>query len=77
MTQPVAVREKKGRKTTVLYFWNCNQKILMEPSNCVFIDICICSASAASLHGMLFGRFLVGIGMGIGPPVASLYVTEV
>ncbi|KAG1367901.1 Plastidic glucose transporter 4 [Cocos nucifera] len=35
------------------------------------------SASAASLQGMLFGRFLVGIGMGIGPPVASLYVTEV
>ena len=26
---------------------------------------------------MLLGRFLVGIGMGIGPPVAALYVAEV
>ncbi|XP_020263976.1 probable plastidic glucose transporter 2 [Asparagus officinalis] len=35
------------------------------------------SAIANSLEGMLLGRFLVGIGMGLGPPVASLYVTEV
>lgn len=26
---------------------------------------------------MLLGRFLVGTGMGLGPPVAALYVTEV
>lgn len=26
---------------------------------------------------MLLGRFLVGLGMGVGPSVASLYVTEV
>lgn len=26
---------------------------------------------------MLLGRFLVGIGMGIGPAVAALYVAEV
>jgi len=26
---------------------------------------------------MLLGRFLVGTGMGLGPPVASLYITEV
>jgi MFS family permease len=36
-----------------------------------------CSALTYSLEGMLFGRFLVGIGMGLGPPVASLYITEV
>ncbi|KAJ0030109.1 hypothetical protein Pint_13207 [Pistacia integerrima] len=35
------------------------------------------SAITGNLMGMLLGRFLVGIGMGIGPPVASLYVTEV
>lgn len=35
------------------------------------------SAMATSLNGMLLGRLLVGVGMGIGPPVASLYVTEV
>lgn len=35
------------------------------------------SATANSLESMLFGRFLVGAGMGLGPPVASLYVTEV
>ncbi|KAJ0962582.1 hypothetical protein J5N97_027704 [Dioscorea zingiberensis] len=35
------------------------------------------SATATSLGMMLFGRFLVGTGMGLGPPVASLYVTEV
>lgn len=27
--------------------------------------------------GMLLGRFLVGTGMGIGPTVTALYVTEV
>ncbi|MQL89041.1 hypothetical protein Taro_021609 [Colocasia esculenta] len=35
------------------------------------------SAMSTSLRGMLLGRFLVGIGMGLGPPVASLYVAEV
>ncbi|KVI01261.1 General substrate transporter [Cynara cardunculus var. scolymus] len=36
-----------------------------------------CSATSNNLTGMLLGRFLVGIGLGIGPPVASLYITEV
>lgn len=45
-------------------------------------DLCaykciVCSASTESLEGMLLGRFLVGIGMGIGPSVTALYVTEV
>ncbi|GLT51722.1 hypothetical protein SLA2020_251140 [Shorea laevis] len=35
------------------------------------------SATTKTLLGMLLGRFLVGTGMGVGPPVASLYVTEV
>ncbi|XP_026447753.1 probable plastidic glucose transporter 2 [Papaver somniferum] len=35
------------------------------------------SATTKSLEGMLLGRFLVGTGMGLGPPVASLYVTEI
>ncbi|PWZ27922.1 putative plastidic glucose transporter 2 [Zea mays] len=35
------------------------------------------SALSNSLEGMLLGRFLVGTGMGLGPPVASLYITEV
>ncbi|XP_010538037.1 PREDICTED: probable plastidic glucose transporter 3 isoform X2 [Tarenaya hassleriana] len=35
------------------------------------------SASTESLEGMLLGRFFVGIGMGIGPPVTALYITEV
>jgi sugar porter (SP) family MFS transporter len=35
------------------------------------------SATTNNLTGMLVGRFLVGIGLGVGPPVASLYVTEV
>ncbi|KAG8376041.1 hypothetical protein BUALT_Bualt09G0022400 [Buddleja alternifolia] len=34
-------------------------------------------ATAQSLTGMLLGRFLVGTGLGVGPPVASLYVTEI
>ncbi|KAF6172303.1 hypothetical protein GIB67_024925 [Kingdonia uniflora] len=34
-------------------------------------------ATSTSLEGMLLGRFLVGSGMGLGPFVASLYVTEV
>lgn len=35
------------------------------------------SATTKSLQGMLLGRLLVGTGMGLGPSVASLYVTEV
>ncbi|XP_050235308.1 probable plastidic glucose transporter 3 [Mercurialis annua] len=35
------------------------------------------SASTKDLWGMLLGRLFVGIGMGIGPPVAALYVAEV
>lgn len=35
------------------------------------------SATTRTLAGMLLGRFLVGTGLGVGPPVASLYVTEV
>ncbi|CAM8925869.1 unnamed protein product [Rhodiola kirilowii] len=35
------------------------------------------SATAQSLGGMLVGRFSVGLGMGLGPPVAALYVAEV
>lgn len=35
------------------------------------------SATSKSLAGMLLGRLFVGTGMGLGPPVASLYVTEV
>ncbi|KAL4562410.1 hypothetical protein LXL04_034613 [Taraxacum kok-saghyz] len=34
-------------------------------------------ATTNNLTGMLVGRFIVGIGLGIGPPVASLYITEV
>lgn len=37
----------------------------------------MCSATTGSLMGMLTGRFLVGIGMGLGPAVAALYVAEV
>ncbi|PON88411.1 Sugar/inositol transporter [Trema orientale] len=35
------------------------------------------SATTKSLWGMLLGRLLVGAGMGIGPPVAALYVAEI
>ncbi|XP_062148174.1 probable plastidic glucose transporter 2 isoform X1 [Alnus glutinosa] len=35
------------------------------------------SAITNNLAGMLLGRLFVGIGLGLGPPVASLYVTEV
>uniref|UniRef100_A0A5B7A3S9 Putative plastidic glucose transporter 2 n=1 Tax=Davidia involucrata TaxID=16924 RepID=A0A5B7A3S9_DAVIN len=35
------------------------------------------SATTKNLAGMLLGRLLVGTGLGLGPPVASLYVTEV
>ncbi|KDP37254.1 hypothetical protein JCGZ_06310 [Jatropha curcas] len=35
------------------------------------------SATTKDLWGMLLGRLFVGTGMGIGPPVAALYVSEV
>ncbi|XP_047311531.1 probable plastidic glucose transporter 2 [Impatiens glandulifera] len=35
------------------------------------------SATANNLPGMLLGRLLVGFGLGVGPPVASLYIAEV
>ena len=38
---------------------------------------CFFSATTSNLGGMLLGRFLVGVGLGIGPSVASLYITEV
>ncbi|CAN6540901.1 unnamed protein product [Malus baccata var. baccata] len=37
----------------------------------------VMSASTKTLAGMLIGRLFVGTGMGLAPPVASLYVTEV
>ncbi|KAL0333890.1 UNVERIFIED_CONTAM: putative plastidic glucose transporter 2, partial [Sesamum angustifolium] len=42
----------------------------------MIIGASIC-ATARSLGGMLLGRFLVGTGLGVGPPVTSLYVTEI
>ncbi|EYU29813.1 hypothetical protein ABFS82_10G105700 [Erythranthe guttata] len=42
----------------------------------MLVGASIC-AVATSLSGMLLGRFLVGTGLGVGPPVASLYVTEI
>ncbi|PKA63461.1 putative plastidic glucose transporter 3 [Apostasia shenzhenica] len=42
----------------------------------MIVGACL-SASSGNLHGMLLGRFFVGTGMGLGPPVAALYVTEV
>ncbi|KAL2228982.1 UNVERIFIED_CONTAM: putative plastidic glucose transporter 2 [Sesamum indicum] len=42
----------------------------------MIVGASIC-ATARSLGGMLLGRFLVGTGLGVGPPVASLYVTEI
>lgn len=39
--------------------------------------MCIFSAITKNLAGMLLGRLFVGIGLGLGPPVAALYVTEV
>ncbi|XP_050217211.1 probable plastidic glucose transporter 2 isoform X3 [Mercurialis annua] len=35
------------------------------------------SATTSTLAGMLVGRFIVGLGLGLGPPVAALYVTEI
>ncbi|RDX93085.1 putative plastidic glucose transporter 3, partial [Mucuna pruriens] len=35
------------------------------------------SATAKSLWGMLLGRLFVGTGIGLGPPVAALYVAEI
>ncbi|XP_062119503.1 probable plastidic glucose transporter 2 [Humulus lupulus] len=35
------------------------------------------SATSKTLAGMLLGKLFVGTGMGLGPPVAALYVTEV
>lgn len=36
-----------------------------------------CSATTKNLWGMLLGRLFVGTGMGLGPAVAALYVSEV
>lgn len=41
------------------------------------LDQSIFSASTNNVAGMLLGRFLLGTGLGVGPPVASLYITEV
>ncbi|CAK9174582.1 unnamed protein product [Ilex paraguariensis] len=44
------------------------------PIVCFTNDNC---ATANTLVGMLLGRLIVGTGMGLGPPVAALYVAEV
>ncbi|KAK6784164.1 hypothetical protein RDI58_017618 [Solanum bulbocastanum] len=49
-------------------FQLCTLPMLMGASIC---------ATAKTLAGMLAGRFLVGLGLGVGPPVASLYIAEV
>jgi len=56
-----------------------NYVVVVESLTSLLIDIfaSIYSATTNSLEGMLLGRLLVGTGMGLGPPVASLYVTEV
>ncbi|XP_019192015.1 PREDICTED: probable plastidic glucose transporter 2 isoform X1 [Ipomoea nil] len=42
----------------------------------MFIGASLC-ATSKTLTGMLVGRLLVGIGLGVGPPVASMYIAEV
>ncbi|KAK6158959.1 hypothetical protein DH2020_006273 [Rehmannia glutinosa] len=59
------VADEVGRRRA---FQLCAVPMLMGASIC---------AMATSLTGMLLGRFLVGTGLGVGPPVASLYVTEI
>ncbi|XP_060171860.1 probable plastidic glucose transporter 2 isoform X2 [Lycium barbarum] len=49
-------------------FQLCSLPMLMGASLC---------ATAKTQASMLTGRFLVGLGLGVGPPVASLYVAEV
>lgn len=75
---------------TYLVSIRCLGGLSLTPRSCSFIqspyiksrDLCaykcaFFSASTESLEGMLVGRFFVGIGMGIGPSVTALYVTEV
>ncbi|KAI3443760.1 hypothetical protein Pfo_000425 [Paulownia fortunei] len=59
------IADEVGRRRA---FQLCALPMLMGTSIC---------ATAKSLTGMLLGRFLVGTGLGVGPPVASLYVTEI
>ncbi|KAM0065394.1 putative major facilitator, sugar transporter, major facilitator superfamily [Helianthus debilis subsp. tardiflorus] len=37
----------------------------------------VMSVTSDDLGGMLIGRFLVGSAMGVSPPLATLYITEV
>lgn len=68
---------------TLLYVWAIRLIIVMKfkekynPLFLIEVKPLICSAKSKTLMGMLVGRLLVGTGMGLGPPVASLYVTEV
>lgn len=50
---------------------------MIDRSELRLIQTINCSATADGLGGMLLGRFLVGTGMGVSPPVAALYITEV
>ncbi|KAL0410643.1 UNVERIFIED_CONTAM: putative plastidic glucose transporter 2 [Sesamum latifolium] len=59
------IADEVGRRRA---FQLCALPMVMGASIC---------ATAKSLTGMLLGRFLVGTGLGVGPPVASLYVTEI
>ncbi|XP_022893379.1 probable plastidic glucose transporter 2 isoform X3 [Olea europaea var. sylvestris] len=59
------IADEVGRRRT---FQLCALPMLVGGSLC---------ATTKNLAGMLLGRFIVGTGLGVGPPVASLYVTEI
>lgn len=59
------VADEVGRRRS---FQLCALPMLVGGSLC---------ATTKNLAGMLLGRFIVGTGLGVGPPVASLYVTEI
>jgi uncharacterized membrane protein len=69
------MQEKKGKEVK-----QEGKKRVIKINKCIQLYTYysnFCSATSKSLWGMLLGRLFVGTGMGLGPPVAALYVAEV
>ncbi|CAL5332245.1 unnamed protein product [Camellia sinensis] len=74
--QPTPVKWRVSEFMSVVML-PCSFKVLCMTLTERIFNLHTFSATTNTLGGMLLGRFFVGTGMGLSPPVAALYVSEV
>lgn len=55
----------------------CYDRCFQQSKKFSYVDVYICSASAQSVETMIFGRFLVGVGIGVNTGLVPMYISEV